>query len=108
MAKLRNKTTDTLETRVAGRTYVTGPDDALEIPDQVYLEHLWPESIWDEIEVPPRPEPPEDPSAGTIADVIKRVDGDKELAHAALEAEQAKNHPRSSLVGHLNQIIQEG
>lgn len=52
MAKLRNKTTDTLETRVAGRRYVTEPDGLLEVPDDVFDAHAWPGTVWDEVETP--------------------------------------------------------
>lgn len=52
MAKLRNITPHTLETRLNGRNFVTEPDAILDLPDDLYGAYAWPDSIWAEIDVP--------------------------------------------------------
>lgn len=61
MAKLRNKTDNTLETKVLGRSYITEPDGILEVTDDVYLAHGWPDAIWDDVEVPSSPDDDDKP-----------------------------------------------
>jgi len=50
----------------------------------------------------------EDLSKGTVDEVIARVDGNPELAAVALTAEQAKRHPRKTLVEALGEILATG
>jgi hypothetical protein len=50
---------------------------------------------------PVQPEGDEPPVDGTIDDLMAWVDGDKERAAQALEAEQAKDKPRSTVVKRL-------
>lgn len=52
MAKLRNITPHTLETRLNGRNFVTESDAILEVPDDLYSQYAWPEEIWAEIDLP--------------------------------------------------------
>ena len=44
MTKLRNVSTDTLELRLLGR--VVAPDEVVDVPDDVFAEHAWPETLW--------------------------------------------------------------
>ena len=62
---------------------------------------------------PERPKKPESPAApasdeppvdGTIDDLMAWVDGDAERAAQALEAEQAKDKPRSTVVKRLSAL----
>lgn len=59
-------------------------------------------------EEPKEPESPVDPSEppvdGTIDDLMAWVDGDRERAARALEAEQAKDKPRSTVVKRLSSL----
>jgi hypothetical protein len=48
-----------------------------------------------------------DVSASTVATVLAEVGSDPVKAAAALEAETARNNPRSTLVDALNRIIDE-
>lgn len=102
MAKLRNRSDDTLETRVSGRTYTTAPDALLDLPDDVYLAHAWPETLWTEVDVP-RPADVDD----TIDAVKAQVGADPALAQAALDAENSKDKPRSTLVAWLETVIDD-
>lgn len=103
MAKLRNTSDDTLETRVGGRSYTTEPDGLLDIPDDVYLAHVWPETLWAEVDVPSAPDVDD-----TIDGVKQTVGSDPALAQAALDAENAKDKPRSTLVAWLENVIDDG
>ncbi|MFF7191756.1 hypothetical protein ACFZAR_42945 [Streptomyces sp. NPDC008222] len=64
----------------------------------------------------PAPEPPKEPEApasadgeppveGTIDDLMSWVDGDPERAAQALQAEQAKDKPRSTVVKRLASLV---
>lgn len=65
----------------------------------------------------PAPEPPKEPEApappagdeppvdGTIDDLMSWVNGDKDRAAQALEAEQAKDKPRSTVVKRLSAMV---
>jgi hypothetical protein len=44
MAKLRNVSPDTLSVPLLGVT--VEPDQVLEVPDGVYEQYAWPESLW--------------------------------------------------------------
>lgn len=106
MAKLRNCSVFTLETQVSGVKYVTDPDGLLDVPDDVFLAHDWPSSLWDEVEVP-RPVDTDD----SVAAVQERVGSDPGLAQVALDAENASDKPRKTLVSYLETVIsnsQEG
>jgi hypothetical protein len=46
----------------------------------------------------------ESTEGGTVAEVLAAVGDDPTAARAALDAEQAKDHPRSTLVARLEQI----
>lgn len=48
---------------------------------------------------------PPGPADGNIDEVMDRVDGDPDKAREALEAEQAKSDPRSTLVEQLQAVI---
>jgi len=45
-----------------------------------------------------------EPAAGTVEEVLGRVASGKVTARAALDAEQAKDHPRSTLVEKLKAV----
>lgn len=45
------------------------------------------------------------PADGTIDEVLERVGEDHELAQAALDAEQAKDEPRKTLIGRLEKVL---
>lgn len=44
MAKLRNVSDAPLEVRALGRT--VDVDEVLEVPDDFYDQHAWPETLW--------------------------------------------------------------
>jgi hypothetical protein len=48
----------------------------------------------------------EDPTAGTISDVLDRVDGDPQRAAVALSHESAKARPRAKLLEALSAVIE--
>lgn len=50
-------------------------------------------------------ETPEAPKEPTVDEVLADVGEDKEKAQAALDAEQAKEKPRATLVGKLESIL---
>lgn len=63
-----------------------------------------------ESEPAPEPEPEEsevssDVPDGTVADVLEWVDGDPERAAEALAVEEASEHPRSTLIASLSDLI---
>lgn len=47
------------------------------------------------------------PNRGTVTEVLERVGEDKELAKEALEAEEASENPRSTLVDELETLLEE-
>ncbi len=42
-----------------GRLGLVEPDQLFEVPDEVFLAHSWPETLWSEVEVPEREKPEE-------------------------------------------------
>ena len=54
---------------------------------------------------PVQPEGDEPPVDGTIDDLMAWVDGDPDRAAQALEAEQAKDKPRSTVVKRLSAMV---
>lgn len=48
MAKLRNVSADTLELRLNGGDWsaTAEPDQVVEVPDDLYEQHAWPEDVW--------------------------------------------------------------
>lgn len=73
--------------------------DVLEADPEPEPEAQEPESEQGEKAVPEGDEPPVD---GTIDDLMAWVDGNPQRAAAALEAEQAKDKPRSTVVKRLS------
>lgn len=79
------------------------PEGAVEITEADPEPKVVPES-------PKEPEKPADPGGdgppvdGTIDDLMAWVDGDRERAAQALEAEQAKDKPRSTVVKRLTAL----
>lgn len=45
MAQIRNKTEHTLNIRVLNRS--AEPDELVDVPDDIFKEHVWPETVWD-------------------------------------------------------------
>lgn len=61
MAKYRNITDQTLNVvcngHPRGGSYGdVEPDQVLEVPDDVAAAHVWPETVWSEVEAPKDPE----------------------------------------------------
>ncbi len=57
---------------------------------------------------PPALDPETDTSEfceGTVSEVMKRVDSDSALAQIAIQCEESKDNPRSTLLAQLNEII---
>lgn len=83
MAKLRFRLDQPHEVPLVGR--VVEPDELVEVSDAVWAQHDWPESTWDEVEVPRRMF---DPTTHTVADVtayLEKADDDERERVLALE-----------------------
>lgn len=50
MARVRNKTDQELQVRLPERTFLAKPDEAIEVPDDLFGRYAWPETVWDVVE----------------------------------------------------------
>ena len=85
MAKLRNITDETLDVPLVGRH--VAPDEQIEVSDAIWAQHAWPETVWEEVEVPRRVF---DPSNATVDEVLAHLDkSDDDERDRVLAAERA-------------------
>jgi hypothetical protein len=83
VAKLRNITDDELDVRAFGET--VAPDGILEIPDAVWAQHAWPESVWQAIEVPRKVFDPADHTVAEVNAHLEKADDDERARVLAAE-----------------------
>lgn len=51
MAKLRNVSADTLTVPMVGAS--VGPDEVLTVPDEMFEQYAWPETLWSVVSAKP-------------------------------------------------------
>lgn len=91
MATLRNVADEPLELRCSGVSYgIVQPDELVDVPDKVYLDHVWPDAVWSEVEAPERPEPePFNPADRTVGEVLAHLaEADDEERDRVLDLER--------------------
>lgn len=50
MAKFRNITSVELDVRLPDWHGICGPDEAVEVPDDIAKKYAWPETVWESVE----------------------------------------------------------
>lgn len=83
MAKLRNITAETLHVPLVGRE--VAPDELVEVSDAVWAQHAWPETVWEEVEVPRSVFDPAEHTVAEVNDYLDRADDDERERVLALE-----------------------